>query len=63
MSATTPGVIRSKFRSEKWSVSFVAVARSSSAVCQTALNIDPGSASNFDPLDGYGGTPLISPAK
>ncbi|PZP66032.1 hypothetical protein, partial [Methylorubrum populi] len=31
--------------------------------CQTALNIDPGSASNFDPLDGYGGTPLISPAK
>ncbi|MCJ2036467.1 hypothetical protein [Methylobacterium sp. J-068] len=32
-------------------------------VCQTALNIDPGSASNFDPVDGYGGTPLISPAK
>ncbi|WP_244478931.1 response regulator, partial [Methylobacterium sp. Leaf106] len=31
--------------------------------CQTALNIDPGSASNFDPPDGYGGTPLISPAK
>ena len=33
------------------------------AGCQTALNIDPGSASNFDPLNGYGGTPLISPAK
>jgi len=33
------------------------------AVCQTALNIDPVSASNFDPLVGYGGTPLISSAK
>ena len=32
-------------------------------LCQTALNIDPGSASNFDPPDGYGGTSLISPAK
>ena len=30
------------------------------AECQTALKIDPGSASNFDPLDGYGGTPLIA---
>ena len=26
-------------------------------MCQTALNIDPGSASNFDPLDAEGGTP------
>ncbi|MFY9289866.1 MAG: hypothetical protein WAP03_04080 [Methylorubrum rhodinum] len=31
--------------------------------CQTAWNVDPGSASKVDPLDGYGVTPLISPAE
>ena len=31
--------------------------------CQTAWNVDPGSASKIDPLDGCVVTPLVSPAE
>jgi hypothetical protein len=40
-----------------------ALARYEAGECQTAWNVDPGSASKIDPLDGCVVTPLVSPAE